>query len=203
MVPQGDRGKTGAPGPPGEMGPMVRSKSGPCLSYQGIFHSIFIWDGLWSVWRDQSKLIVFEKSTYDLCHIVCVRVTMDYQEQREILDHKGSQYVHSQHCHTVIYTECNIKTALTRFHTDLCLPGTHFLLSSLCALFLQWHSLNKLEDLAHWLLILMNSPLLIVLPEKHCDCLSPICQPCIHNYSRTREIRISKQDFWSVSVRSL
>lgn len=67
MVPQGDRGKTGAPGPPGEMGPMVRSKSGPCLSCQGIFHSIFIRDGLCSVllcsvWRDQSELIVLEKS---------------------------------------------------------------------------------------------------------------------------------------------
>lgn len=71
------------------------------------------------------------------------------------------------------------------------------------SLFLQWHNLNKLEDSTHWLLILINSPLLIALPEKHCDCLSPICQPCIHNYSTTCEIRISKQDFWSVSVRSL
>lgn len=35
MVLQGDRGKTGAPGLPGEMGPMVRSKSG--LSNQIFF----------------------------------------------------------------------------------------------------------------------------------------------------------------------
>ncbi len=42
MVPQGDRGKTGAPGPPGERGPMVRSKSGPRLSYQGAFNSTYV-----------------------------------------------------------------------------------------------------------------------------------------------------------------
>lgn len=40
MVPQGDRGKTGAPGPPGELGPMVRSKSGPRLSYQGVSNAM-------------------------------------------------------------------------------------------------------------------------------------------------------------------
>lgn len=45
MVPQGDRGKTGVPGPPGESGPMVRSKSGPCLSYQGAFNPTYIRDG--------------------------------------------------------------------------------------------------------------------------------------------------------------
>ena len=35
----------GTPGPPGETGPMVRSKSGPHLLYPEAFNSAFLRDG--------------------------------------------------------------------------------------------------------------------------------------------------------------